>query len=81
VVSSNGEISEDIKCRIAKLFHVFDCLRHSLLLSTKRVVYQAIVLAVLLYGAETWTLKAPNIRCLSINGLGPSLTFLVAKTT
>ena len=27
-------------------------------LATKRAVYRAVVLAVLLYGAETWTMKA-----------------------
>jgi len=58
VISSDGEISEDIKCRIAKASCVFGCLRHSIFanvslsLPTKRVVYQTTILAVLLYGAE-----------------------------
>ena len=35
-------------------------------LSTKRMAYQATVLAVLLYGTETWTLEADNVRCLTV---------------
>ena len=34
-------------------------------LATKRAVYRAVVLAVLLYGAETWTMKAVHTRCLN----------------
>ena len=34
-------------------------------LPTKRAVYRAVVLAVLLYGAETWTMKAVHIRHLN----------------
>ena len=30
--------------------------------STKRNVHKAVVLSILLYGAETWTIKAPDIR-------------------
>ena len=37
----------------------------ALLVGTRFVVYQATVLAVLLYGAETWTLKAPYVRHLT----------------
>ena len=72
VVSSDGEISENIKCRLAKSSHVFGYLRHRIFaivclsLRTKRMVYQATVLAVLLYGAETWTLEADNVRCLTV---------------
>ena len=72
VVSNDGDISEDIKRRLAKASHVFGCLRLSIFansnvsLGTKRAVYQATVLAVLLYGAETWTLKAPHVRCLTV---------------
>ena len=32
---------------------------------TKHLVYQACVLSVLLYGSETWTVKAPHLRRLS----------------
>ena len=30
--------------------------------NTKRAVYKAVVVTILLYGAETWTLKAPDVR-------------------
>ena len=33
---------------------------------TRRAVYEATVLAVLLYGAETWTLMAPYVRRLTV---------------
>ena len=36
-----------------------------LLVATKQAVYQATVLAMLLYGAETWTLKAVHVRRLT----------------
>ena len=35
-------------------------------MGTRRAVYQATVLAALLYGAETWTFKAPHLRCLTV---------------
>ena len=35
-------------------------------ISAKRMVYQATVLAVLSYGAETWTLEADNVRYLTV---------------
>ena len=54
IVLSDCDILEDVKYRIARASQVFGCLR-----------YQATVLAVLLYGAETWTLKAAHVRCLT----------------
>ena len=65
----DGEITCEVSCRIAKVVRVFGCLRvpiflnRSLSISTKRDVYEAVVLSVLLYGAETWTLKAPSPSC------------------
>ena len=50
--------------RAARAARAFGCLRvpvfknKDLSLATKRAVYRAVVLAVLLYGAETWTMKA-----------------------
>ena len=35
-------------------------------MGTRWAVYQVTVLAVLLYGAETWTLKTPHLRCLTV---------------
>ena len=34
----------------------------ALSVGTMQAVYQATVLAVLLYGAETWTYKTPHVR-------------------
>ena len=71
VISSYGDVMEDVKGRIAKASRVFGCLRNpifknpTLSISTKRTVYKATVLAVLLYGAETWTLKAEHVRRLN----------------
>ena len=71
VVSSDCDILEDVKCRIARASRVFGCLRcpifdnSTLSIATKQAVYQATVLAVLLYGAETWTLKAAHVRRLT----------------
>ncbi len=59
----------DVKNRITKACRVFGCLRTAvfnnptLSIPTKRAVYRATVLAVLLYGADTWTLKARHMRC------------------
>ena len=67
----DGEITCEVSCRIAKAVRVFGCLRvliflnGSLSISTKRDVYEAAVLSVLLYGVEMWTVKAPDVRCLT----------------
>ena len=66
----DGDVVEDVKCHIAKASRAFGCLRGSIFnnlilsLTTKRTVYRAIVLSVLLYVAKTWTLKAEHVRCL-----------------
>ena len=58
-------------CRIAKATRAFGCLRVPIFnnpilsIPTKRAVYKAIVLAVLLYEAETWTLKVEHVRRLT----------------
>ena len=41
------------------------CKNKDLSLATKRAVYRAVVLAVLLYGAETWMMKAVHTRHLN----------------
>ena len=38
---------------------------HRLAVETKREVYRATVLSVLLYGRETWTVKAQSVRRLN----------------
>ena len=71
VISKDGDVMEDVKCRIAKASKAFGCLRGSIFnnphlsIPTKRAVYRATVLSVLMYGAETWTLKAENVRRLT----------------
>ena len=68
---SDGEVKDKVKSRIGKAARAFGCLQRSIFnnchlsVETKRKVYGAAVLSVLLYGAETWTAKAESIRHLS----------------
>ena len=70
-ISRDGQITSEVTRRIARAARVFGCLRvpvfknKDLSLATKRAVYRAVVLAVLLYGAETWTMKAVHTRRLN----------------
>ena len=70
-ISRDGEITSEVTRRIARAARAFGCLRlpvfknKDLSLATKRAVYRAVVLAVLLYGAETWTMKVVHTRCLN----------------
>ena len=70
-ISRDGEITSEVTRRIARAARAFGCLRvpvfknKDLSLATKRAVYRAVVLAVLLYGAETWTMKAVHTRRLN----------------
>ena len=63
IMESKGEIMKDVEERIARASKAFGTLCRpvfhdsSLSLVTKRMVYRAVVLGVLLYGAETWTNK------------------------
>ena len=63
VVESKGEIMKDVEERIARASKAFGALCRpvfhdsTLSLATKRMVYRAIVLGVLLYGAEASTNK------------------------
>ena len=60
IVSSSGRVDVDVDKRIAQSAKAFGALRKAvfkdknLTLTTKRTVYQACVLSVLLYGAECW---------------------------
>ena len=64
ILTSDG----DINSRITKASSAFGRLRHRLWdeqgirLDTKISVYVAVVLTILLYGCETWTLYRHNIR-------------------
>ena len=70
-ITRDGEVTDEVKCRIGKAARAFGCLQkpifqnRCLSVETKRKVYRAVVLSVLLYGAETWTIKAESVRRLS----------------
>ena len=65
---NDGEVTREVACRIAKASRVFGSLRNAIFMnrtfsvSTKRNVYKAVVVSILLYGAETWTIKAPDLQ-------------------
>jgi len=67
-----GEVTNEVACRIARASKAFGNLREAIFMnrtfyvSTKRNLYNAVVLSILLYGAETWTIKAPDLRRLTI---------------
>ena len=60
-----------MKIHISKAARAFGCLQKSIFqerhlsVEAKRRVYEAAVLSVLLYGAETWSIKAESVRRLS----------------
>ena len=68
-VTPDGSITEEFLLRIQKARLAFSNLHHlwrrnDIKLSTKGRVYSATVHLVLLYGSETWPLKAEDIRSL-----------------
>ena len=68
ILTSDAKANEDINSRIAKASAAFGRLRnrlwdeHGIRIDTKISVYVAVVLTILLYGCETWTLFRHNIR-------------------
>ena len=68
ILKSDAKADEDINSRIAKASAAFGRLRnrlwdeHGIRLDTEISVYVAVVLTVLLYGCEIWTLYHHNIR-------------------
>ena len=68
ILTSDAKADEDINSRIAKASAAFGRLRnrlwdeHGIRLDTKISMYVAVVLTILLYGCETWTLYRHNIR-------------------
>ena len=70
-ISDDGEVTANVSTHISKAARTFRCLQwsifctHHLSTATKREVYNATVLSVLRYGAETWTIKSHNLRRLS----------------
>ena len=70
-ISDDKEVNVEVSTRIGKAFRAFGCLqrsifqKHRLTISTKREIYKATVLSVLLYGTETWTIKAHSLKRMS----------------
>ena len=68
-ISSDGEIKDEVAWRIAKACRAFGCLRGFIFqngtFSVTSIRTRQWFLSVLLYGAETWTLKAEQVRHLS----------------
>lgn len=68
VIQSTSTIDDDITARIGAAHRAFGRLlkrvfkEHGLRLSTKILVYRAVVITTLLYGSETWTLYRKNIK-------------------
>ena len=71
LVSSSGRIDAEVDRRIANASKAFGALRRAvfkdsdLTITTKRRVYEACVLSVLLYGAECWTLLCKHLNRLN----------------
>ena len=72
IMEANGSVQREVENRISKASRVFGVLKRlvfagkDLSLATKRLLYRAIVLGVLLYGAETWPAKRDNSRKLEV---------------
>ncbi len=71
-IEGNGSIKNDVEDRIAKASRAFGDLKRpvfgdkDLSLATKRLVYRAVVLGVLLCGAEAWATKREHSRRLEV---------------
>ncbi|KER30325.1 hypothetical protein T265_03269 [Opisthorchis viverrini] len=70
-ISSNCNVTVEVNARIYKARAAFANLRHlwrqhSSSLNLKGLVYQATVRAVLLYGCETWPIRAADLRRLQV---------------
>ena len=72
IVEAKGGIAQEVGERIAKASKAFGALwkpifgDSNLSLRTKRNMYKAVVLGVLLYGSETWTTKRDAVRRLGV---------------
>jgi hypothetical protein len=70
-ISSDGSMTDEVTTRISKARIAFANLRHlwrqkGISLGLKGRVYQTTVRAVLLYGCETWPLRAEDLRRLQV---------------
>ena len=72
IVEAKEGIAQEVGERIAKASKAFGALWEPILrnsnlsLRTKRKVYKAVVLGVLLYGSETWTTKRDTVKRLEV---------------
>ena len=70
-ISRHANIDEEVTCRIAKASSTFGRLqsnvwgRRRISVTTKMKVYQAIVIATLLYAGESWTIYSRHARQLN----------------
>ena len=68
IITIDGKCDRDIEHRIGKANHSFGRLRsrvwssHDIRLEAKLALYNAIVLSLLLYGCEAWTLYARHVK-------------------
>ncbi|BHF60895.1 hypothetical protein SprV_0100386400 [Sparganum proliferum] len=68
IPSRNTKIDDEVAYRIHKANQAFGSLRntvwyrHRLYLSTKLKMYKAVIMSMLLYGAETWTVHMKQAR-------------------
>ena len=71
IIASNCSLEREVSNRISKASAAFGqlaermYLNRNLKLPTKIKVYQAIVLSILLYGSETWTLYSKKLSSLN----------------
>ena len=72
VVECRGGVNAELTARVSQAATIFGAMRRSvfsdklLCLQTKRMVYQAVVLGVLLYAVETWPIKQSNLHSLEV---------------
>ena len=72
VLTNDGSLDVEVGVRLAKASRAFGALLKpiflcsALSLDIKRMVYRSVVLSVLLYGSETWAIKARQLHRLNI---------------
>ena len=72
VLTNDGSLDVEVGVRLAKASRAFGALLRpiflcsALSLDIKRMVYRSVVLSVLLYGSETWAIKARQLHRLNI---------------
>ena len=67
-ISGSGALDDEVRARLAKASRVFGSLQRPIFqcgclsVAIKKLVYQAVVLTTLFYGAETWAVKATHLQ-------------------